>query len=258
MRIFIPSKGRATVSKQTTVAALVSWGVTPTLLVDSGCGLEYTQCVDNSKTVVLELPPIVKGIGCLRDFIVRELSHEEPVLMLDDDLTFFVRRNDDPTKFRNGTVDEFLAMLRQIEVNLKKFPLVGIASREGGNRVTDKYIYDTRILRLLAYDPKVLIKHDIRFSDTPVMEDFHVALSLLERGYHNLVLNHYCHNQAGSGLEGGCSTYRTPEVQAAAAHKLAKLHPGFVKVVTKETKGAWGGGTRTDVHIQWKKAYNGT
>jgi len=35
---------------------------------------------------------------------------------------------------------------------------------------------------------------------------------------------------------------------------LAELHPGLVKVVTKETKGAWGGGTRTDVVVQWKKA----
>lgn len=43
--------------------------------------------------------------------------------------------------------------------------------------------------------------------------------------------------------------------QAAAAHQLHSLHPDFVKVVKKTTKGAWGGGERTDVTVAWKKAY---
>lgn len=256
MNIFVMSHGRAKVGLQSTVKFLNNIGVKPTLVVYEHEKGQYESLplnirVDSSYNGE-------RGIGRKRDHVIRELSGGEPVLMMDDDLTFFVRRSDDPTKFRDGTADEFRAMLKQIEVNLQKYPLVGIASREGGNRVTDKYIYDTRILRLLAYTPEMLIKHDIWFSDIPVMEDFHVALSLLKHGYHNLVLNHYCHNQAGSGLEGGCSTYRTPEVQADAARKLADLHPGLVKVVSKETKGAWGGGPRTDVQIQWKKAYSGT
>jgi hypothetical protein len=41
----------------------------------------------------------------------------------------------------------------------------------------------------------------------------------------------------------------------SSAKGLAELHPGFVKVVRKETKGAWGGGERVDVQIQWKKAW---
>jgi hypothetical protein len=88
-----------------------------------------------------------------------------------------------------------------------------------------------------------------------VMEDFHVALSLLEAGYSNRIMNHYAHNQKGSGTAGGCSHFRTPELHAKNEHLLAALHPDVVKVVQKETKGAWGGGTRTDVNIQWKKAY---
>jgi hypothetical protein len=32
------------------------------------------------------------------------------------------------------------------------------------------------------------------------------------------------------------------------------LHPNIVSVVEKTTKTAWGGGTRMDVIIQWKKA----
>ena len=250
MRVFIPSCGRATPEKQSSLKFLNSINIPFTIVVRPEEHSMYSAL--HHDVQVCPTP----GIGHTRDFIVFELSGGEPVVMLDDDLQFFVRREDDPTKFRAGEPDEFLQMFKQIETNLAKYPLVGIASREGGNRITDQYQYDTRILRLLAYDPKVLIKHDIKFSDIPVMEDFHVALSLLRAGYHNLVLNNYCHNQFGSGLEGGCSEYRTPEVQASAAHELKRRHPDFVKVVTKETKTAWGGGTRTDVQIQWKKAFN--
>ena len=71
----------------------------------------------------------------------------------------------------------------------------------------------------------------------------------------NVCLNEWVHNQGGSGSAGGCSTYRTPEIQAEAAHKLHEHHRPFVKVVKKTTKTAWGGGERTDVIVQWKKAY---
>ena len=39
------------------------------------------------------------------------------------------------------------------------------------------------------------------------------------------------------------------------AHELEVLHPDYVTVVDKTTKTSWGGGTRTDVRIAWKKAY---
>lgn len=258
MRIFIPTVGRATPEQQSTLAELRKWGVPATLLVDYGDYDKHAHLHDD----IVELPPGVKGTGHIRDHIVRELSDGEYVCMLDDDLTFFVRRTDDPTKFREGTPEEFRSMLKAVEINLVRFPHVGVACREGGQRITDKFIYNTRILRLLAYDPKVLIKEDIWFSGQDLserfytIEDFHVALCLLRRGYPNLILNSWCHNQRGSNLTGGCSTYRTPEVQAAAARKLAELHPGLVKVVQKETKSAWGGGVRTDVVISWKKAFN--
>jgi hypothetical protein len=131
----------------------------------------------------------------------------------------------------------------------------GFACREGANRVTSPHIVNTRILRVLGYNRKILAKENITFGRVQVMEDFDVALRLLRAGYPNCILNHVAHNQKGSGAAGGCSTYRTPQVQAQAAHVLAALHPGYVKVVEKTTKTAWGGGTRTDVNIQWKKAY---
>jgi hypothetical protein len=101
----------------------------------------------------------------------------------------------------------------------------------------------------------VLKKEGVRFDRLPVMEDFDVALQLLRKGYPSLTLNNWVQDQSTSNAPGGCSTYRSLEVQAKGAKGLARLHPNVVKLVEKTTKGAWGGGTRTDVQVAWKKAY---
>jgi hypothetical protein len=179
--------------------------------------------------------------------------------MVDDDLWFYKRREDDPTKLREITSEEIRDAFFRMEYMLGRedFAHVGFAAREGANRNTDPYMYNTRIMRVLGYDRQLVQALDAKFSDMEVMEDFHIALSLLRAGHQNVILNDYAHNQAGgSAAAGGCSHFRTPELHALNAERLAALHPGFVKVVKKQTKTAWGGGERTDVNVQWKKAYN--
>jgi hypothetical protein len=176
--------------------------------------------------------------------------------MVDDDLYFYHRRSDDATKLREITPIELQLAFADMDTMLRNHaPHVGFASREGANRSTDNLLWNTRIMRVLGYHAGLLKTHNIRFDEMEVMEDFHVALSLLERGHENVILNKYAHNQAGgSGAVGGCSHFRTPELQARNAHRLAELHPGVVSVTKKQTKGAWGGGERTDVTVYWKKA----
>ena len=174
--------------------------------------------------------------------------------MLDDDCVFATRREDDPTKFRDASDQEIEALFVNIYELLEQYAAVGVSTREGGNRDTAPYAVNTRILRILAYRTDILRKEDIRFDRIPVMEDFHVGLSLLTKGYENYKFNHMVHNQGGSNTAGGCSVYRTLEVQRTASYILAGKFPDFVSVVEKETKTAWGGQVRTDVRIQWKKA----
>lgn len=195
----------------------------------------------------------VMGIGHTRQFVIDQGGHS--ILMLDDDLVFAVRRLDNPTKFEPASPTHIGGMLNDVARQLKDYPAVGVATREGGNRNTDDYAFNTRLLRALAYRGDILRKHKVRFDRLPVMEDFDVALQLLELGLPNCCINWIVQNQNGSNLPGGCSQYRTPAVQRKAALELQMLHPDAVKVVERTTKGAWGGGTRTDVNIQWKKAY---
>jgi hypothetical protein len=175
--------------------------------------------------------------------------------MLDDDLTFFSRRVDNPALFCRPDPEEITLLVSEIEDSLDEFAHVGIGSREGGNRLMGHRYFNTRLQRVLAYRTDVLQREGIRFDRLPVMEDFDVNLSLLRAGYRNVMLNWIVNDQGGSNAPGGCSQWRTLDMQAAAARKLAELHYGFVRTVEKTTKTAWGGQTRLDVRIQWKKAY---
>ena len=148
-------------------------------------------------------------------------------------------------------------MFAAIRSQLADHAHVGVLSREGGNRIMEEVVYNTRMSRILCYHRPTLIEQGIRFDRLIAMEDFDVTLQLLIKGYPNAVLCNWVHNQTGgSNSPGGCSVYRTLEVQAECARKFHDLFPKYVTVVQKDTKGAWGGGTRTDVRMQWKRAFN--
>lgn len=199
-------------------------------------------------------PPSIRGVGPTRQWIIDTSPNK--VIMLDDDLTFFARREDEPDKFRKlDSPQELIAPFTEISQLLDFSAHVGMATREGGNRAIEPYLNNTRMLRVLAYRANFLRKRGVRFDRIPVMEDFDVTLQLLRMGAPNVLLNTYVQDQFGSNTDGGCSQYRTMETQAEAAHRLKELHPRFVSVVKKKTKTAWNGQERTDVRVQWKRAF---
>lgn len=254
MDIIIPTYGRA--HAQETLKQLNNHDITPHLVVqrrEADKGL-YDKCRGTYHWHVL--PENITTIAPTRQWILDNVGDDPNLCMLDDDLCFYARRTDDPTKLRELQPGELQAAFRQMDRQLLTIPHVGFAAREGANRCTLQLMHNTRIMRVLGYNRTILKKEFITFGRLPVMEDFDVALRLLRAGHRNLILNHFAHNQAGSGKEGGCSHFRTKELHAECAQRLAELHPGFVRVVKKVTKGAWGGGERTDVQVSWKAAYN--
>ena len=146
-------------------------------------------------------------------------------------------------------------MFTVMERTLDEYAHVGVNAREGGNRRPEKVLFNTRMLRVLGFNREMFHNVGARFDRNIVMEDFDVSLTLLRAGYPSVVLNKWVQGQGSSNAAGGCSIYRTMEVQAEGAKRLKELHPEFVSLVTKTTKGAWNGQTRTDVMIQWKKAF---
>lgn len=256
LKIYIPTLGR--VAQRVTYRSLPP-ELQPTLVAYKDEARQYRELGCN----VLEVPAGVKGIAAKRHWLVHEghnLKKDGPsIIMLDDDLRWYERRKDETDKFEAAKPASIRRMFADVDKMLGKHIHGAIAAREQGHSCADKYRFNTRPLRALAYNVATMRKLGIQFNRLPFMEDFDVTLQLLRAGHSNFIVNGWVHNQSGSGAVGGCSTSRTPEKQAAAANKLAKLHPGFVKVVEKSTKTAWaesGMTTRTDVVIQWKKAYN--
>ncbi len=250
MDIFIVSSGRPL--KQTTWASLPRSLQERTVVVVPKDEVE--QYVAANPGMGVEGCPEF-GIGKTRQWVVEKVDGH--VAMLDDDLVFATRRTDDPTKFFNSTAKEVEELFENIDACLDNCAHVGVATREGGNRNTERFLRNTRMLRILCYDTPVLKKHNIRFDSMPVMEDFHVTLSLLRKGYENVVFNYMVQNQNGSNLLGGCSQYRTADIQEMGAILLRSKHPQFVKVVKKTTKSAWSDmKERFDVVVQWKKSFN--
>lgn len=249
MRIFIPSLGRADQANHTIDNLPPAVRAKAKLVVGSNDFKAYAERFGEKTLHVVN----VKGIGKVRQHII-DIS-DGPVLMLDDDLSFFVRRKDDPRLLEKAKPADIIAMVDAMERALTKYAHAAVAVREGANRNTDTFIFNTRCLRALGYDASILKKHNIRFDRLPVMEDFDVALQLLRLGYASVTLNRWCQDQGRSNAPGGCSTYRSMAVQSKGARGLARLHPDFVTVVKKQAKSGDEWAVREDVRVSWKKAY---
>lgn len=271
MLITIPSRGRPDWKKQVTLRNFI----------DMKCKRPVTLCIPDEpfegrryrNNVISEVknrgvdltveyvPKTHDGISKTREWILNELAfqrNERYVLMLDDDMDFCYRPDinmDDLETIKDLSL--FEALLDLLEEWLKEgFVHVGIAARQGSNHVFELYRDVTRMMNAYAYDTQMLRELGVQMGRVPVMEDFDLTLQLLRKGYPNRVTYQYVWNQRGSGAIGGCSSYRTPEMQTEAAQKLKALHPAFVSVVTKSTGTVWKDmEERSDVIVQWQKAY---
>ncbi len=224
-----------------------------TLVVQEREAHKYRPHLDTGLSVVA-LPPEIQTLSPTRQWIL-ENAETDKFVMMDDDLTFSHRLEDTGVRLHKSTQQHIKRMFDRIEAQLDNYLHVGISAREGNNHVAANSKEIGRMMRILAYRKTDVIKSGARLDRILTKQDFDMTLQLLRLGHPNLVLYNFAHNQPGSNNAGGCSAYRTPDIMSKCSHELAALHPEFVKVVEKETKTSWGGGTRTDVRISWKKAY---
>jgi hypothetical protein len=177
----------------------------------------------------------------------------EKFVMLDDDLVFNRRISKDGWKLRVGTPEDVTEMLGMIDAYLDDYALVSVSPRQLNNTLPYPGVENTRCMRVLGFrtDDFLSVQH----CRVPVMEDFDVALQLLEQGKKNYQLSEWAAGQASTQEPGGCGDFRTHEMQEAAAIELFKLHPGVVSVVPKSNKHGGEFGSRAEVRVYWEKAY---
>jgi hypothetical protein len=109
------------------------------------------------------------------------------------------------------------------------------------------------MMRVLAFRVREYCECDVNRING--IEDFDTVLQLLRRGHKNAVLGYWAHDQSATNAPGGCSAWRTLAVHEANVRRLQELHPEFVSLVEKRNKTGGAFGTRTEAHIQWKRAW---
>jgi hypothetical protein len=197
---------------------------------------------------------------------VMENADCDYVFFMDDDLDFSYRLPG-VTNLKKSGPKEMGDMLAEVMVTMKTFPLVGISTRFGNNHILTDHDDINRVTRCYCVDKKTFSKVGCTFApyEPFAMQDFHVALCFLEKGYPDRILYTYAQGDPGSNTPGGCSDYRTYETHQKAARYLVAHHPESVQLRAKKTEGGWDGFKsvggevfRTDVVVSWKKAYKPT
>jgi len=254
MKIYIPTRGR--IETQTTWRSIGESARQKACLVCPEDEVKYHLRFNRR---VLSRGKVT-GINNVREFIMDhaiEHNHDK-IVMLDDDLIFGKRIDNKSPSLRKTTEADMPYFFQRIELLLNMYNHVGVSPRQ----MNDKHFPNTlkfgmRINAVHALNPKQISKYDIRYNDVELMEDYYMTLSLFAKGEPNAVIVDWTWDQrGGSGQKGGCSNYRTPELQEKASRKLAELFPDFVKVVEKETKTGWEGmKKRYDVRVQWQRAF---
>ena len=249
MKIYIPTRGRA--DDQVTLSFFPeSLRKEVVLVIDSDEEHLYKDKYDCQFMVI---PEDIKGIAKKRQYIHKH-TDDKKIVMLDDDLRFYIRKSDHDWHLRYLEPNEYPALFGLLDVWLDDYAHVGVSAREGNNRVEKLAVENTRYMRVLGYNLDMF--DGIELGRVQVMEDFDINLQLLRQGKPSKISYYYAQGQKSSNAAGGCSEWRTIDVHNQGALTLQSLHPDFVKVVEKETKTAWGGQPRKDVNVQWKRAFN--
>lgn len=272
LQVYIPTMGRVGHMNQITLREFQQLSDHVPIIV---CPLEEAAAHKkySKRVVVCEQ----HGIGKVRQWIL-ENSDADIVVMADDDMYFSYRPVPDQIKLER--CKDLRPLLKFIEALATPFDSQkgglgyihgGVGARQGNNRkagatkrdgemlVGHWVVLCERVNNFHFFHRKAFLAQKIRFDHLPVMEDFFVTLSLLTRGFPNVVIHDYVWNQRGSGAIGGCSSYRTAQVQAQGAEGLHKAFPQFVRVVEKESKDtspSWREfKSRKDVIVSWWKAW---
>lgn len=215
--------------------------------------------VSSERGPIFHVHPGSMTIAQKRAYIIRTMAEAgfARILMLDDDLRFSVRINDQTTSLRQASLDDMELYIVKMQNELKIVRHSGWSARQGNNNLKAGMHEACRMMYVLGYDVQEIVRLEkaghIQLGRIETREDMELTLQLLKLGIVNTINADIAADQVGGyAAKGGCSSERTVESSNADAEKLAELHPGFVRVVEKSYKGSI---PRKEVVVAWKKAY---
>jgi hypothetical protein len=269
MKIIIPTMQR--VGIQFTAKNLIDAGITNLykcfMIVPIEEGSLYNEAYGRHFKIISTK---LHGINNIRQYAIENCNTEDnKILMMDDDLRFFVRPYIEDVSLFQASSEDIKNMILWLDKQLDNYAHVSISARTQNFQLTSRMeragsfeLITVRPYRIYGFRKDIILGEKLDFHaglKINTMDDFHMTLNLLELGYTNIVSCKWSHDQCNSNSKGGASTYRDLELLRICALNLKEKHPNVVKVVNKTTRNSWGGTnenpvTRTDVIIQWQKA----
>lgn len=253
MRIYIPTRGRT--NRQITLSHLAGtkFREHTTLVCPSTESatfrhrypwLDVLEQLDDDFTITKKREWIMHhAVAC---------GHEK-IVMFDDDLHFYIRRDDVPDRLRYTKSADVDVWISELESKLSvEIPHAGFGARQGNNNREAGWQTPDRMMLALGYHLPTVLR-EVELGRIETREDMDVALQLLRKGFPNAVCHTFVVGQEGAGYAatGGCSGQRTTETSNADAHRLAELHPGYVRVVERAYRSSV---PRAEVVCSWAKA----
>lgn len=263
MNLYIMTRGR--IGAQRTYNSIpYSWRDKCFLVVpQEEHGEHYTLGGDDDfgkKIPTIAVPAHVDNYSKKMKWIVEDgmQDGEEVCVILDDDLVFS-RQIPKGDKIGLQTIqgpdtERLLTLWGFMEILLEDTALVGVHPRQMGHTKKPPYVENGKIICIQGINRRLV--GDIPDLDKfPILSDVILNATLLERGMGNKIITTFFHDWGSCNAPGGCSLYRTPEMQAEACYWLEERFGPYIKAVEKEGKDGWLGGKRVDFRGQWKQLY---
>jgi len=276
MRLYIPTRGRVDI--QLTLQNMPeAWRKRTTIVCPKD---EMHAHLKNWPSCACIMQPDPKmSIAQKRAFIFKTAAglKQEKIMMLDDDLSFCPRHEyvKQFAGFQKGTAKDWRAYrekhpeasglykcsdpedpkidlaFRRIESMLNTYRHGGFGPRLMNQEMWGEFMLNRRSMYANAYHVPTVIKH-CKLGRIEHREDFDYTLQLMKKGFENAI---YCwvvvEQYEGYNAEGGASLERSMKPSNADAYKLARLHPGLVKVKQKDYLVST---PRAEVVIRWQNA----
>lgn len=249
MRIYIPTKGR--LSNQLTLSNLPNELKAQTTVVAPGNEVFFLRQRHPTVTVIGQ-PDVAMGISEKRKWII-EQTQDTNIVMLDDDLRFAYRREDETAKFRRAEETDIIQAFKELDELLSPdVPHAGFGARGGGIGEAAQrggWQEGKRMMYVLGYHVPT-VREYAEFGRLKTHEDMDVCLQLLTKGFPNKVNQTFVVDQK-FGNPGGCTQERTIEQSNADSYQLAAYFPEYVRTTQKDYAGST---PRIEVVCQWMKA----
>lgn len=239
LNIFIPSRGRPDRGRHHTIKQLES------------AGLQFTvvRTIGDESVYPAEWPQVwveANAISDKRQKILEMHDAGGKYVMLDDDL--IIKKVLDDGRTRQATTEEIAEMFQKMDTYLDEYPIVGVAQRFMINQMPQPFVENSgKMIAILGYNTSL-------FGEKPwpvanrlrACSDVDFTMQLSYRGLSRILMTEYCHHDQANHGTGGCSIWRTPDVEVLSNMKLAELWPDHVTLVSTDPP---------RVRISWKRIY---